>query len=60
MKLKKLLTELVQQIKEKGFDESFREIQSFVMPKIKSGADAYIIAPEESGKSTLIAMGIIQ
>jgi superfamily II DNA/RNA helicase len=60
MKLKKLIPELVSGIIDAGFDKEPREIQSLCMPKIKSGADLFIISPEGSGKSTAIVMGIIQ
>lgn len=60
MILKKLLPTLVQAIVEAGFDVNATEIQSISMPKIKSGADAFIIAPAESGKTTALVMSIIQ
>ncbi|NQU32790.1 MAG: DEAD/DEAH box helicase [Bacteroidetes bacterium] len=60
MKLKKLIPELVSGIIDAGFDTSPKEIQSNCIPIIKSGADLYVIAPEGSGKSTTIVMGIIQ
>lgn len=60
MKLKKLLPELVEGIIDAGYDTDPKEIQSTCLPKIKSGADMLVIAPEGSGKSTAIVMGIIQ
>lgn len=60
MNFKKLTPELVSGIKDAGFDKEPREIQSLSMPQIKSGADLYIIAPEGSGKTSAIVMGIIQ
>lgn len=60
MNLKKLTPELVSGIKDAGFDKEPKEIQSLCIPKIKSGADLYIIAPEGSGKTTAIVMGVIQ
>jgi ATP-dependent RNA helicase RhlE len=60
MKLKKLIPELASGITEAGFDITPKEIQSTCIPKIKSGADLFVIAPEGSGKSTTIAIGIIQ
>uniref|UniRef100_UPI0032162309 DEAD/DEAH box helicase n=1 Tax=uncultured Draconibacterium sp. TaxID=1573823 RepID=UPI0032162309 len=60
MKLKKLLPELVSGIVDAGYDINPREIQSESIPKIKSGADLFVIAPEDSGKSTAIVIGIIQ
>lgn len=60
MKLDKLTKELVSGLKDAGFDQTPKEIQSLSIPKIKSGSDMYIIAPEGSGKSTAIVIGIIQ
>ena len=60
MKLKKLTPELVSGLIDAGFDTEPREIQSTSIPKIKSGADLFIIAPESSGKSTAIVIGVIQ
>lgn len=60
MKLKKLTPQLIQGLEESGYDQEIREIQSLTMPKIKSSADLFIIAPEGVGKSTAIAMGVVQ
>lgn len=60
MKLKKILPALAKNIIEQGFDTNPKEIQSTCIPKIKSGADVLAIFPEGSGKSTTIAIGIIQ
>lgn len=60
MKLKKLIPELVSGIVDAGFDTNPKEIQSICIPKIKSGADLLVIAPEDSGKSSTILIGIIQ
>lgn len=60
MKLKKLIPELVSGIKNAGFDIEPKEIQSTCIPQIKSGSDLLIIAPEGAGKSTTIAIGVIQ
>jgi len=60
MKLKKLLPELVQGITELGYDKESREIQTLAIPKIKSGADLFVISKPESGKSTAICIGLIQ
>ncbi|MCU4174797.1 DEAD/DEAH box helicase [Carboxylicivirga sp. N1Y90] len=60
MKLKKLIPELASAIINAGFDAEPKEIQSLSVPKIKSGADLFAIAPEQSGKSTAIAIGVIQ
>lgn len=60
MKLKKILPALAQNIIKQGFDVNPKEIQSTSIPKIKSGADLLAISPEGSGKTTTIAIGIIQ
>lgn len=60
MKLKKLIPELVTGIIEAGYDKEPKEIQGLAIPKIKSGADLFIIAPEGSGKSTTLNIGVIQ
>lgn len=60
MKLKKLLPELVQAIVELGYDQEPKEIQSLAIPKIKSGADCFVIAPNGEGKSTALNIGVIQ
>lgn len=60
MNLKKLTPELVQGIKEAGFDVEPKKIQTASVPLIKSGADLFIVSPEGSGKSTAVLMGVIQ
>lgn len=60
MKLKKLIPELVEGIIEAGFDTNPLDIESTCIPKIKSGADLFVIAPEGSGKSSTIVIGILQ
>ncbi len=60
MKLKKLIPELASAIINAGFDTEPTEIQSLSIPKIKSGADLFMISPEKSGKSTALTIGIIQ
>jgi superfamily II DNA/RNA helicase len=60
MKLKKLIPELVSGIIDAGFDIDSREIQGACIPKIKSGADMFIVAPEGAGKSTALVMALIQ
>lgn len=60
MKLKKLIPKLASGIIDAGFDTNPREIQSTCIPKIKSGADLFVISPEGSGKSTTIVISIIQ
>lgn len=60
MKLKKLLPELVSQIITAGYDQAPKEIQSLSIPKIKSGADIFAIAPKGEGKTTAIAISLVQ
>jgi len=60
MNLKKLLPQLASNIIDAGFHESPKEIQTLSLPKIKGGADVFGIAPENEGKSTAIAIGVIQ
>lgn len=60
MKLKKLIPELVAGIKDAGYDKEPKPIQSLSIPKIKSGADLFIIAPDGAGKTTALVIGIIQ
>lgn len=60
MKLKKLIPALVSGIMNAGYDKEPKEIQGLCIPKIKSGADLFIIAPEGSGKTTALVIGIIQ
>jgi superfamily II DNA/RNA helicase len=60
MNFKKLDPNLVSAIIEAGFDKEPREVQDTCIPKIKSGADLFIIAPEGAGKSTTIVMSVIQ
>ena len=60
MKLKKLIPELSSAIIEAGFDITPRIIQSKSIPKIKSGADIFIVSPEGTGKSVTIVISIIQ
>ena len=60
MKLKKLYPNLVEGIIDAGFDKEPKELESTCIPKIKSGTDLFVIAPEGSGKSSTIVIGIIQ
>lgn len=60
MKLKKLIPELVSEIIIAGLDQHPKEIQSLCIPKMKSGADLFVIAPNGEGKSTAIVIGLIQ
>ncbi len=60
MKLKKLIPELASGIIDAGFDSEPRQIQSLFIPKIKSGADIFLISPEDTGKTTALVIGAIQ
>ena len=60
MKLKKLIPELVDSIIKAGYDQEPHAIQELSIPKIKSGSDLYMIAPEGAGKTTALAISIIQ
>lgn len=60
MKLKKLLPELVSEIIKAGYDQEPKEIQSLSIPKIKSGADIFAVAPKGEGKTTAIAISLVQ
>ncbi|WP_299577802.1 DEAD/DEAH box helicase [uncultured Sunxiuqinia sp.] len=60
MKLKKLYPELVAGLIDQGLDKEPKQIQTSCMPKIKSGADLLVFAPEGAGKTTMIAIGVIQ
>ncbi|WP_068473555.1 DEAD/DEAH box helicase [Saccharicrinis aurantiacus] len=60
MKLKKLIPELASELINHEYDKEPREVQTVCIPKIKSGADMFVIAPEGSGKTTAIIISIIQ
>lgn len=60
MILKKLTPELASGIIDAGFDKEPKEIQSEFIPKIKSGADIFMISPEKTGKTTAVVIGAIQ
>ncbi len=60
MNLKKVIPELASNIINAGYDKSPKPIQELGIPKIKSGSDLFLIAPEGSGKTTAIAMALIQ
>lgn len=60
MKLKKLLPELASNIINNGFDQEPKTIQSLAIPKIKSGADAFIISPKYGGKTSALAISLVQ
>ncbi len=60
MKLKKLIPQLVSNLINLGFDKEPREIESLTVPKIKSGADLFVLAPAKSGKTTALLIGLVQ
>jgi len=60
MNFKKLNAELVEGLKEAGFDQEPRAIQSASISQIKSGTDLFILSPKGTGKSTAIAIGVVQ
>lgn len=60
MNLKKLTAELVEGIKDLGFDESPKPIQTASIPVIKSGADLFMISPKQTGKTNALLIGVIQ
>ncbi|PKQ61676.1 DEAD/DEAH box helicase [Labilibaculum manganireducens] len=59
MFLKKLDPQLLEAIEEYGF-ETPTEVQKSCISKIKSGVDLFVKAPDESGKTHTIIIGIIQ
>jgi superfamily II DNA/RNA helicase len=60
MKLKKFTPGLAKGISEAGYNIEPRQVQLDCIPKIKSGADLTIISPDGSGKSTTLAIALIQ
>lgn len=59
MSFKKLNTPLKEAIERLGY-ESPTPFQKKVLPKIKSGADLYLLAPKNSGKTTAMIISVIQ
>lgn len=59
MQLKKINTSLQQALVAQGLTEA-NELQQETFSTIKSGVDAVIQSPERSGKSTTIALNVIQ
>ena len=59
MSFKKLNPPLKEAISRLGY-ESPNAFQKKVLPRIKSGADLYILAPENSGKTTSMIISVIQ
>ncbi|CAL65595.1 DEAD/DEAH box helicase [Christiangramia forsetii] len=59
MSFKKLNPLLKEAIERLGY-ESPTAFQKKILPKIKSGADLYLLAPEDSGKTTAMIISVIQ
>tara|TARA_R110002049_G_scaffold309298_1_gene520476 strand:+ start:4917 stop:5567 length:651 start_codon:yes stop_codon:yes gene_type:complete len=59
MSFKKLIEPLKDNLKHKGF-ESPLPFQKTILPKIKSGASLFCIAPKDSGKTTSIILSVVQ
>lgn len=59
MELKKINPNLQRALIESGLTEA-NSLQQAVFSTLKSGADCCLLAPEGSGKTTTLAMGIIQ
>lgn len=59
MFLKKLDAHLLEAIEDYGFEKA-NKVQKQSISKIKSGADLFVRADEKSGKTSTIAIGVIQ
>lgn len=59
MSFKKLNIPLKEAIERLGY-ESPTALQKNILPKIKSGANLYVLAPEDSGKTTAMIISVIQ
>lgn len=59
MPFKKLIKPLQESLTELGFEHA-TPFQQQIIPKIKGGLNLFGIAPEGSGKSTALALGVIQ
>lgn len=59
MPFKKLITPLKESLAELGF-ENPTPFQQLIIPKIKGGLNLFGIAPDGSGKSTALVLGVIQ
>lgn len=59
MAFKKLIEPLRDILKVRGFEEPLA-FQDKILPKIKAGDSLFAIAPEGSGKTTSIVLGVIQ
>ena len=55
----KLDAQLIEVLQENGFTES-TELEQICIPKIKSGRDLLCIAPNGSGKTTIIVVSVLQ
>lgn len=60
MKLKKFIPELTAAIQAAGYDQTPMEVEDAIIPKIMSGTDLIVNAPQGSGKSTAMVISIIQ
>jgi len=59
MSFKKLNPALKEAMERLGY-ETANAFQKKALPKIKSGADLYLLAPENSGKTTTMVISVIQ
>ncbi len=59
MSFKKLIEPLKDTILHKGFDEPLA-LQKQILSKIKGGANLFVIAPKDSGKTTSLVISVIQ
>lgn len=59
MSFKKLNPPLKEAIERLGYEKP-TSFQKKVLPKIKSGADLYLLAPKDSGKTTAMIISVIQ
>ena len=59
MPFNKLIEPLKDTLKNKGFDEPL-QLQKQILSKIKSGASLFVVAPNDSGKTTSIIISVIQ
>lgn len=59
MPFKKLNTALLEKLAELGLEEP-TPLQQKAIPKIKSGASAYILGPKDAGKTETIVISVLQ
>lgn len=60
MKLKKFIPELTAAILAARYDQTPMEVEDVIIPKMMSGTDLIVNAPQGSGKSTAMVISIIQ